>query len=516
MPVWNFVWKAAYHDSVTLMRLTHDMERVAGVRRAAAMMGTPPNLALLKDAGLLGDAGEGSGPTDLVIAVIADGEAAARAAEAAARAALTSRPAAGPSAGTPAARPRTLASALRVLPDANLALISVPGAYAGAEAMKALRAGLHVMPFSDNVPLETEIELKRLAVARGLFLMGPDCGTAIIGGVPLGFANAIPRGRIGIAAASGTGIQEVTSLMAQSGEGLSHAIGVGGRDLSDAVGGVMAEQALLALGADPATAVVCLIGKPPGAAVAARLAAVAGRLGKPCVMHFVGGRGAEGDGGARRGTIVPAATLEHCARLAVAMARGERPPTGERTRPAPDVERLVEDAVGKLRSGQRFVRGVFAGGTLAWEALTLLGARLEGVAPAVTGGGEGHRVVDLGEDIFTVGRPHPMIDGTVRREWIVKEAADPRTALLLLDVILGYGAHADPAGELMPAIETARAEAQRQGRHLPVVASVTGTDADPQPRRAQVAKLAAAGVLVMPSNAQAAQLAALIAARAPR
>jgi len=232
VPVWNFVRRRVYQDSVTLMRLTHDMEAVAGVRRAAAMMGTPANRALLGQAGLLDAEGETAGPADLVIAVIADDAPAAEAARGAAEVALAARQAAR---APGAVRPRTLASALRLQPDATLALISVPGVYAGAEARRALDAGLHVMLFSDNVPIETEIELKRLARERGRFLMGPDCGTALIAGAPLGFANAVPRGRIGLVAASGTGLQEVSCRLAAEGEGVSHAIGVGGRDLSDAV-----------------------------------------------------------------------------------------------------------------------------------------------------------------------------------------------------------------------------------------------------------------------------------------
>jgi FdrA protein len=498
MPVWNFVWRSAYHDSVTLMRLTHDMEAVPGVKRAAAMMGTPQNRALLEDAGLLADGSPDTAPADLLIAVAADDEAAARGAEAAARAALLARPS-GTRPGLPGAsahRPRTLASALRALPDASLALISVPGLYAAAEAMKALRAGLHVMLFSDNVPVEAEIELKRLALSRGLFVMGPDCGTALIDGVPLGFANAVPRGRIGVAAASGTGLQEVSTLVARHGEGISHGIGVGGRDLSDAVGGLMMSRALEVLAEDPATEVICVIGKPPGAAVAARLAREAARLGKPCVVHFVG----SGSG-----------SLEECARAAVAQARKERSLATELTLPATEVDRLVAEAGRGLGPAPRFVRGVYAGGTLAWEARSILAAALPDVAPDVTAGAGANRVVDLGEDMFTVGRPHPMIDGTVRREWIARETAEPGAAVLLLDVILGYGAHPDPAGELIPALERARVEARAQRRGLAVVASVVGTEADPQGRAAQVAKLAAHGVLVMPSNAQAARLAARIA-----
>jgi FdrA protein len=514
VPVWNFVWKSAYHDSVTLMRLARDMEAVAGVHRAAAMMGTPQNRALLGGAGLLTEDGAAAAPTDLVVAVAAAGEPEARAAEAAARAALAARPG-GSDDGALAVEtaPRTLASALRARPDATLALISVPGAYAGAEARKALDAGLHVMLFSDNVPLATEVALKRLALERGLFLMGPDCGTAIIDGVPLGFANAVPRGRIGIAAASGTGLQEVACLVAQAGEGVSHAIGVGGRDLADAVGGLMTERALAALAADPATEVVCLVGKPPGPTVADRLRGILPTLGKPCVVHFVGGAAAGPAGGAGSPAagdagVHVAASLEDCARAAVALARGTRWTPAEFTLAPGEVDRRAKEAVGRLQPGQRFVRGVYSGGTLAWEALGVLTAGLRDVVAGVTGGGSGHRVVDLGEDVFTVGRPHPMIDGGVRREWIGAEAADPATAVVLLDLVLGYGAHRDPAGELLPAIAAARA--RRPG--LAFVASVVGTDADPQGRTAQVARLGAAGVLVMPSNVQAARLAARIAA----
>src|SRR5438094_1730839 len=253
------------------------------------MMGTPANRALLEQAGLARRPAAGAGPAALVVAVVAEDAAAAEAARAAAEHALLARP---PAVRGAEATPRTLEGALRALPGANLVLISVPGAYAGAEALRALRAGLHVMLFSDNVPVATEVELKRLARERGRFLLGPDCGTAIVGGVPLGFANAVPRGRIGLAAASGTGLQAVTCHVAAAGEGVSHAIGLGGRDLSDDVGGLMLERALLALAADEATAVVCVIGKPPGATTAKKIRGWLERLRKPWVTHFTGDVGA--------------------------------------------------------------------------------------------------------------------------------------------------------------------------------------------------------------------------------
>src|SRR6266446_4178846 len=358
MAAFNFVRASFYRDSVTLMRLAGAMEAVAGVTRAAAMMGTPANRALLEQAGLLAKDG-----------------AAAGAARAAAEQTLLARPPAVRGAET---TPRTLEGALRALPGANLVLISVPGAYAGAEALRALRAGLHVMLFSDNVPVATEVELKRLARERGRFLLGPDCGTAILDGVPLGFANVVPRGRIGLAAASGTGLQEVTCAIARLGEGVSQAIGVGGRDLSDEVGGLMMLRALEALGADAATEVVCVIGKPPGRATALRLAEAVGALGKPCVVNVTGETLA-------RAPWHAAATLEDAARAAVALTRGDKPAAVEFTRPAPEIERLVAEAVHGLAPGGRAVRGMYAGGTLAWEARGLLAARLGDVAPGVTG-----------------------------------------------------------------------------------------------------------------------------------
>src|SRR5713101_2174951 len=339
MDAWNFVWRSSYHDSVTLMRLTRDLESASGVIRAAAMMGTPQNLALLREAGLLAGDGETAAPTDLVIAVLADSWGAADAARAVAESALVAR------------RTRTLAGALRAMPGATLALISVPGAYAGAEALKALRAGLHVMLFSDNVPLATEVELKRLARERGLFLMGPDCGTPVVNAVPPGFANAVPHGRIGIAAASGTGLQEVTCLIAAAGEGVSHAIGVGGRDLSDEVGGLMMAEALAALAADPATAVICVIGKPPGAETVRTLRSRLAGLGKPCVAHFTGD--AADPTGTARGAPYTAASLEEAALAAVAVARGTTPAPVGFGAPADAVAKLVEDVLLPMRRNQR-------------------------------------------------------------------------------------------------------------------------------------------------------------------
>jgi succinyl-CoA synthetase alpha subunit len=505
MAVWNFIRHSFYQDSLTLMRVTHDLETLPGVRRVAVMMGIPANQALLRAAGLLSPPGDTAAPHDLIIAVEAETCAAAETCVATAEAAFMADRLAVASTTT-VVPPRTLTAALPLLPGANLALISVPGMYAGREALQALQAGLHVMLFSDNVPLETEVALKRLALARGLLLMGPDCGTAIINGVPLGFANAVPRGRIGIAAASGTGLQEVACLLAAAGEGISQAIGVGGRDLSDEVGGLMLQHALTLLAADAETAVVCVIGKPPGSTTWSQIEAQLTRLGKPCVVYI--GQ----DLPPRQAAWYAVATLEDAARIAVALVRGTSPGAQEPLAASEHFTHLVETETRAMHPGQRFVHGIYAGGTLAQEAHCLLQVSLEHVAPGVLGEGEGHRVVDLGADRFTTGRPHPLLDGSLRRTWIRQAAQDPTTAVLLLDIVLGYGVHPDPAGDLLPALRQARVEAQAQGRYLAIIASVCGTDQDPQGRTAQIAALQSHGVVVMPSNAQATRLAVRIAA----
>ena len=504
------VFRDLYRDSVALMQLSAKLGALAGVRQASAIMATAGNLALLREAGLAAGDVE-AGPNDLLIAL--DGEAEAlEAALETAEAELTRAPAA-PEGGVRRTPPRSLEMALQELTTANLALISTPGDYAAAEAMKALRLGLNVMLFSDNVALEDEIALKRYARAHDLLVMGPDCGTAIIGGVPLGFANVVRRGDIGAIAASGTGLQQVTCLIDRWGQGVSQAIGTGGHDLHKSVGGITMLQALEALTADPATGVVVLISKPPHPEVALRVLDAAAKSGKPVVANFLG---ADPDS-VRRANVHPVRTLEDAARLAVALAGGGADGATEAARfdgPA---------AALHLAPDQKYVRGLYSGGTFCYEALLLLSETFGKVASntplepermlADVWRSERHTVIDLGDDAFTRGRPHPMIDLTLRKERILQEAADPEVAVILFDVVLGYGAHPDPAPELATALEQARALAAAAGRQLAFVGSVCGTAGDPQDLARQEAALKRAGVLLAESNAQAVRLAAAIAAR---
>lgn len=482
----NRVRRGFYLDSVALMRLSQRLKALDDVEDAALMIGSPSNKQILDDAGLLDDVGRSAQANDLVIALRVARQSAAEAVLAEAEAFLE-RPALASNTAS-AWRPKSLASALQALPRANLALISVPGEYAALEARKALRAGLHVMLFSDNVSLDDECALKQEAQRRGLLMMGPDCGTALLGGVPLAFANAVPRGDIGIVAASGTGLQEVSCLIARGGKGVSHGIGVGGRDLSDAVGGTTSLMAIDALDRDPNTRHIVLISKPPSNSVAQSIMQRVANSRKPFTVCFIGLRRFDVPSNARAATTLQAAA-EHALGARVAPTAANLP----------------------MPAGRRWIRGLYTGGTLCAEAqLVLSEGRLAGPlfsnAPipgvqALHEGALGHILIDLGADEYTRGRPHPMLDPAARSEALRQVLRDPEVAVVLLDVVLGYGAHADPAAAVAEVIAAGPADKPA------IVASVCGTDADPQGYTRQVRVLEQAGVVVAAANAQAAMLA---------
>jgi len=491
------IHKNSYRDSVELMGIASQLERLDGIERAGLVMATTANLAVLGEAGLAEAAAGGPGPNDLVVAVAAiDADAGDSALE---RAAGLLAAGSGDADGAVEQHlAQTIGEGLAELPDANLALVSTPGTYASAEALRAVKRGLHVFLFSDNVPLEDEIHLKQVADAKGLLVMGHDCGTAIVGGVPLGFANAVRRGPIGLVGASGTGLQQVTSLIHQYGSGVSHALGTGGRDLDERVGGITMLAATRQLLADPSTEVLVLISKPPSPSVAARILETVAGASKPVVVNFLGG-----DPEAVRAVGAhPASTFEDAARLAVELS-GRAIAT---TAADPELERDAANAAARLAPGQNEIRGLYSGGSLAGEAKIVIKQLL--------GPGRHDRILDLGDDEYTVGRPHPMIDPRLRNEHLVAAAAEPSVAVVLLDVVLGYGSNPDPAGALAPAIADAMAVASSAGRRLLVVASVCGTDEDPQGLQRQERILAQTGVMLETSNARAAMLAAAIAAAA--
>ncbi|MEQ1648503.1 MAG: acyl-CoA synthetase FdrA [Hyphomicrobiaceae bacterium] len=482
----NEVRRGFYLDSVALMRMSRGIVARNGVEEAGMMMGTPANKRIMADAGVLNATGEAAQPGDLVIALRACDQLCADDAMAEARSVLDKpRGNSGATGESGQWTPRTIRAAHAQMPDANLALISVPGAFAAAEGRKALNRGINVLMFSDNVPVVDEVELKQLARERGLLMMGPDCGTAIINGVPLGFANVVPRGDIGIVGASGTGIQEVSCLLAQNGLGISHALGTGGRDLKADVGGITMLMGIELLDADAATRHIVIISKPPADSVARVVLERVGQSVKPFTVCFIGVTDMAMPANA---TLAP--TLERAAQLA----------SGANAVPDP---RSALSAKGK------HVRGLFAGGTMCAEAQVVFrDAGLKCVSNvAIPGVGEfdgnwrQHALIDLGDDDYTAGRPHPMIEPAVRDEPLLAALKDADVGVVLIDFVLGFGAHADPAGHLVAALG-----ARGVGGTV-IVASVTGTEADPQRRSSQVRILEAAGIIVAPSNASAARIA---------
>lgn len=501
--------KGEYLDSIFLMRVADRISRQPGIGQVAAVMATPANKDLLAEAAFDAPEIAGAGPNDLVVCVRGDDTAALDAVLAGIDAWLAPEPSA-----PGAKRVRTLDEAIATLPGANLAVISVPGEHAAREARRALERGLHVFLFSDNVALQDEIALKALARERGLMVMGPDCGTAIVGGRGIGFANVVRRGPIGVVGASGTGIQEVTTLVDRAGYGISHAIGTGSHDPSDEVGAVSTLAAIDALDADPSTRVIVVVSKPPGPRTLRALEERIGAATKPVVACFLG-VDVEAPGERWRS----ARTLDEAAAAAVALASGAPAPT------VIDGPRL-RDRGAELRAGmaprQRWVRGLFAGGSLCYQAQHVFrhaGVRVRSNVP-LEGGlrlddprrSVEHTFVDLGADEFTRGRPHPMIDARLRRERILAESADASVAVLLLDVLLGHGAAADPGGDLAGAIRDARDAAAGRAGRLTVIASVIGTEADPQGLRRQTAVLEDAGAVTCASSAEAARLALAVSA----
>ncbi|MGZ4452634.1 MAG: FdrA family protein [Nocardioides sp.] len=481
----------AYADSVALLQVSRDVAATPGVAAAQVAMATELNLEVLATMGFTLPP---ASPNDMVVALRLEDETARVAALAAVDAALAAARKGDPGGGQVTVPARTTASALRRA-GGGLALVSVPGASALVEAMDALDAGCDVMIFSDNVPLEQELAMKRIARQRGLLVMGPDCGTAVVGGVGLGFANTVAPGKVGVVAASGTGCQQVLALLDAAGVGVAAALGVGGRDLSAAVGGLSSLTALDRLDADPSVEHILVISKPPAPEVAAALEEYAGGLGTPVRFALLGAG-------------QPDLTAQVEALL------------GDLGVAVPSWPTWGEPAVGSGEGGA--LRGLFVGGTLCDEAMLLAAEELGPIRSNIPLSPElaldasllspGHVMIDFGDDGLTRGRAHPMIDPTLRLEHLARVAADAETSVVLLDVVLGHGAEDDPAAGLAPAIAAARAaRTDRGGPPLPVVVACVGTAADPQGLTRQAEALVAAGAEVHLSNAAATRRAIALA-----
>ena len=473
----------AYADSVTLLQVSRAVQGVEGVATAQVAMATPLNLEVLEQMGFTLPA---STPNDMVVAIRLDDDSALDAALAAVETALT-RTTSRDDGGDTREPHRTTGAALRDAGADVLVLVSVPGASATVEAMDALDAGHDVMLFSDNVPVEEEVTLKTAAEARGLLVMGPDCGTAVVDGLGLGFANATSPGPVGIVAASGTGCQQLLVLLDHAGVGVSNALGVGGRDLSAAVGGRSTREALRRLDADPAVHLIVLVSKPPADDVANEIREFAGALVTPVEIALLGPGQPDLTAAAERvlqrlGHAVPEWPVTGLDRLDHREGKLDHP------------EGKLDHRKQANRKGD-LLQGLFVGGTLRDEA-------------ALIAGGE-HPMVDFGADELTQGRAHPMIDPAIRLEHLSRVADDPRTGAVLLDVVLGHGAEPDPAAALAPVVR----DVVTNG--VPVFVSCVGTTGDPQGLDAQRAALAEAGAEVHLSNARATRRALELLGRTP-
>lgn len=475
-----------YADSMSLMALSTKINQLPGVDRAMIGMGTDMNKEVIREAGMMTDVLESATTSDMMQVVRSESEEdATRLLEQIEELRLLERDArAGDTTYT------NINQAVESQGNSSLVAISVPGEYAANEARKALELGKNVMIFSDNVDIDDELSLKQYAHEKGLLVMGPDSGTSIINGTGLFFSNKVSRGPVGVVAASGTGAQELSVQIDHMGSGVSQLIGVGGRDLSEKIGGIMMIDGMNMLAGDDNTKVIVLLSKPPADSVAEKVLSVAKSVNKPVVICFIGDEHSEN---------VDNLTFTHntlqAAQEAVAKA------TGNDQKPEPKSRNFnVQDLRFGFSEDQKYLRGLFCGGTICDEVFYVLKKKLNNVFSNVAKNDadilpvgskpHDHALIDLGSDEYTRGRPHPMIDPTIRNSKIVEEARDPQTMAILLDFVLGYGSHPDPVGASADSIREARKIAEEAGRKLEFFAYVLGTDNDPQNRAEQLAKLA--------------------------
>lgn len=511
-----------YRDSMQLLKISDSIKRASdGVVEASVIMATPTNKEVLMRLGFRPSAVGEAQESDIIIAIRARDNKSLDAAIAAADRLLESPEQAAPVQGEQA---NDLDSALKVMPDANLALLSIPGEHVRDLSMKLVGLGVHQQIFSDHVPVEDELEIKTQAARSGVLILGPGAGTSIINGKGIGFSNAVKPGPVGIVAAAGTGLQEVITLLDHCGIGVKHGLGVGGNDPKDKIGGLMMMECIKLLEKDPDIEVVGIVSKPPSPQVQDRIMSYIAKDGrKKYVLAFIGGAKERDVPGGR---VVQVSTLASAA-LAIARQLGGEQYSraiAETHVSAANLAMMLKGEWGRLGPGQKFIRALYTGGTFTYEAEVILGSILDqsiySNAPIMkikqlddSFKSQEHTIVDLGEEEFTQGRPHPMIDPTIRKYRIAEEAADPGVAVILMDFVLGYGSHHDPVGAVLSEIKDAKRAAEKAGRYLCIICHVCGASDDPQGYSQSIERLRNAGCVVLPTNAVAAVAAAVVARR---
>ncbi len=510
MPIFSQIKVGLYYDSITLMNLQKDLTKYPKITNAAVVMGTPVNKMILRQANLWQDHLETATSDDLIVSIQAEQEAIAIQAW---EDGLDSLRKSKANKMIENYHPKTLDTAIKTLPQANIALISVPGRYAAEEARKCLEHGLNVMIFSDNVSIEEEIHLKKMAFEKGLLVMGPDCGTAIISGVGMGFANDVRPGSIGIVGASGTGTQEVCVMVHSYGEGISHAIGTGGRDLSQQVGGITMLQGIQALQNDPKTKVIVIISKPPHPEVMAKVIEATKQSSKPVIINFLGVDNPKSlqISPSPELPITFATTLEETALHSVEYIQNNRKLSLKNLISEKNFM-LIQNHQQHKNFQQKYIKALYSGGTLAYETLFLLKQKGFHIYSNISKDSQyrlqdpsksfQHSIIDLGEDEYTVGRPHPMIDNTFRAQRLIQETSISETSVIVLDLVLGYGSQKDPLATLLPVILQAKQSALEERRHLAFVIYVCGTENDIQNKQNILSELAKHDIILPESNAQ--------------
>ncbi len=499
--------RGEYFDSVSLMIASQKINQLSGIKDASIVMATNENKSILKAAGLYLSEFDNTQDADLIIVITADQQTHLESAFLQINDILANMRKKDDDDTN--FLPRSIDAAVKQMPDANLCLISIAGKYAVQETWNALNNNLHVMLFSDNISVKDEIELKIHAKEKSLLLMGPDCGTAIINGIPLAFANVVSRGKIGIVGASGTGIQEVSSIISNLGQGISQALGTGGRDVKKEVGGIMFIEAIKALNNDPNTEIIVLVSKPPHDEVITKISHELKNVTKPVVAIFIGGSIEK----IQQSGAIPAQNLEEAALFAVAIANGQNIETAknEISTKYLDLKQTAQQIAKNIKG--KYIRGLFSGGTLCDEAQLILKNYIGNTYSntplnpeyklADLWKSQENTIIDLGDDDFTNGRPHPMIDYSLRMKRMLEEAQDSETAIILIDIVLGYGSHLDPEVELITTIQKTR----EINPNLLIIATIVGTDRDPQNKQHLKQLLIENNVFVTQSNAEAATLA---------
>lgn len=510
----TIIKKNNYWDSIFLMNAAREIMKTKGVIDAVLVMGTDMNKTVLKEVGGLTSEAIAATPNDLIISLDLEDENIAKDVLACLERIISDKD---KNQNEQETVYMSLNKAIDASPEANLVFISVPGEFATQEAKNALNRGLNTFIFSDNVPLEDEVELKKMALEKGLWVMGPGCGTSVINHISIGMMSTIREGNIGIVGASGSGIHEIATLIDRQGFGISQAIGTGGRDLSKEVGGITMIQGINFLENDKSTKVIVLVSKPPALSTAEKIFHLVKKSTKPVVIFFLGGDQQQ----IKEVGAYGALTLEEAAMKAINLAENETIPSRNFIEKCKiELAQLASEEKRKLSVKQKYLRGLFCGGTHSEEASMLLQdmigdlyANLSfGNCQKVTNPHSSikNTLIDMGDEEFTKGKPHPVIDPSILKERLWKEGSDPEVAVILFDLFLGYGAHQDPVGTIEETLAALREKAKEEGRYLSIVASVCGSTKDPQGFNEQKRRLEALGVKVLPSNAQTAILSGLI------